>query len=127
MVMLKMKIVKYNGRAPPGRLEEIMRQHPIRIMKMDRNNRTVLMRALYADFCANREAGLPYGNLAALITKLHETQPGKLPLDDAEYHLARNALNHYRNERIASGGYTDAADTALVKLIKAKAPMWPFG
>ncbi len=104
-----------------------MRQHTTRIMKMDRNNRTVLMRALYADFCANREAGLPYGNLAALITKLHETQPGKLPLDDAEYHLARNALNHYRNERIASGGYTDAADTALVKLIKAKAPMWPFG
>lgn len=104
-----------------------MRQHPIRIMKMDRNNRTVLMRALYADFCANREAGLPYGNLAALITKLHETQPGKLPLDDAEYRLARNALNHYRNERIATGGYTDAADAALVKLIKAKPPVWPFG
>lgn len=127
MVMLKMKRVKHNGRAPPGRLEEIMRQHTTRIMKMDRNNRTVLMRALYADFCANREAGLPYGNLAALITKLHETQPGKLPLDDAEYRLARNALNHYRNERIASGGYTDAADTTLVKLIKANAPMWPFG
>ena len=127
MVMLKMERVKYHGRAPPGRLEEIMRQHPIRIMKMDRNNRTVLMRALYADFCANHEAGLPYGNLAALITKLHETQPGKLPLDDAEYRLARNALNHYRNERIATGGYTDAADAALVKLIKAKPPVWPFG
>ena len=125
--MLKMKRVKYNGRATPGRLEETMRQHPIRIMKMDRNNRTVLMRALYADFCANHEAGLPYGNLAALITKLHETQPGKLPLDDAEYRLARNALNHYRNERIATGGYTDAADAALVKLIKAKPPVWPFG
>ena len=39
--MLKMERVKYHGRAPPGRLEEIMRQHPIRIMKMDRNNRTV--------------------------------------------------------------------------------------
>ena len=127
MVVLKMKRVKYNGRAPPGRLEEIMRQHTTRIMKMDRNNRTVLMRALYADFCANLEAGLPYGNLATLITKLHETRPGKLPLDDGEFRLARNALNHYRNERIASGGYTDAADTALVKLIKAKAPMWPFG
>ena len=84
MVMLKMERVKYNGRAPPGRLEEIMRQHPTRII-------------------------------------------GKLPLDDGEFRLARNALNHYRNERIASGGYTDAADTALVKLIKAKAPMWPFG
>ena len=127
MVVLKMKRVKYNGRAHPGRLEEIMRQHPIRIMKMDRNNRTVLMRALYADFCANLEAGLPYGNLATLITKLHETRPGKLPLDDGEFRLARNALNHYRNERIASGGYTDAADAALIKLFKAKPPLWPFG
>ena len=104
-----------------------MRQHNIRIMKMDRNNRTVLMRALYADFCANREAGLPYGNLAVLITKLHETRPGKLPLDDGEFQLARNALNHYRNERIASGGYTDAADAALIKLLKAKPPLWLFG
>ena len=127
MVVLKMKRVKYNGRAPPGRLEEIMRQHTTRIMKMDRNNRTVLMRALYADFCANRAAGLPYNRLAALITKLHETQPGKLPLDDAEFRLARNALNHYRNERIASGGYTDAADDALIKLFKAKPRLWPFG
>ena len=102
-----------NSRAPPGRLEETMRRNNIRIMKMDRNNRSILMRALYADFCANRAAGRPYDNLAALITKLHETQPGKLPLDDAEYRLARNALNHLRNERIATGGYTDAADAAL--------------
>ena len=115
-----------NSRAPPGRLEETMRRN-IRIMKMDRNNRTILMRALYADFCANRAAGLSYDNLAALITRLHETQPGKLPLDDAEYRLARNALNHLRNERIATGGYTDAADAALLKLVKAKPPLWPFG
>ena len=124
--MLMMKKAKYNSRAPPGRLEETMRRN-IRIMKMDRNNRSILMRALYADFCANRAAGRPYGNLAALITKLHDTRPGKLPLDDAEYHLARSALNHLRNERIATGGYTDAADAALLKLIKAKPPLWPFG
>ena len=115
-----------NSRAPPGRLEETMRRN-IRIMKMYRNNRTILMRALYADFCANRAAGLSYDNLAALITRLHETQPCKLPLDDAEYRLARNALNHLRNERIATGGYTDAADAALLKLVKAKPPLWPFG
>lgn len=104
-----------------------MRHNNIRIMKMDRNDRSILMRALYADFCANRAAGRPYGDLAALIIKLHETQPGKLPLDDAEFHLARNALNRLRSERIAAGGYTDAADAALVKLIKAKPPLWPFG
>lgn len=125
--MLMLTKVRHNSRAPPGRLEETMRRNNIRIMKMDRNNRSILMRALYADFCANRAAGLPYGNLAALITKLHETQPGKLPLDDAEFRLARNALNHLRNERIATGGYTDAADAALVKLVRAKPPLWPFG
>lgn len=125
--MLMLTKTRHNSRAPPGRLEETMRRNNIRIMKMDRNNRSILMRALYADFCANRAAGLPYGNLAALITKLHETQPGKLPLDDAEFRLARNALNHLRNERIATGGYTDAADAALVKLVRAKPPLWPFG
>ena len=125
--MLMLTKTRHNSRAPPGRLEETMRRNNIRIMKMDRNNRSILMRALYADFCANREAGLPYGNLAALITKLHETQPDKLPLDAAEFRLARNALNHLRNERIATGGYTDAADAALVKLVRAKPPLWPFG
>ena len=48
-----------------------MHRSNIRVMKMDRNDRSILMRALYADFCANREVGLPYGHLAALIAKLH--------------------------------------------------------
>ena len=104
-----------------------MRRSNIRIMKMNSNNRSILMRALYADFCANREAGLPNNHLADFIRKLHEIPPGKLPLDDAEFRLARNALNNLRNQRIATGGYTDAADDALIKLFKAKPPQWPFG
>ena len=80
-----------------------------------------------AIFCANREAGLPYGSVADLIKKLHETRPGKLPLDDAEFHLARNALNDLRNQRIASGRYTDAADAALANLLRAKVPFHLFG
>ena len=48
-----------------------MRKDDIRIMKMDRNNRSILMRALYADFCANREAGRPNEHYAALIIKVH--------------------------------------------------------
>ena len=75
-----------------------MRRSNIRIMKMNSNNRSILMRALYADFCANREAGLPNNHLA-----------------------------DFRNQRIATGGYTDAADDALIKLFKAKPPLWPFG
>ena len=67
-----------------------MIRNDIRIMKMDRNNRSILMRALYADFCANREAGRPNEHYAALIIKVHNTPPGKLPLNGAEFRLARN-------------------------------------
>ena len=34
-----------------------MKRNDIRIMKMDRNNRSILMRALYADFCASHHKG----------------------------------------------------------------------
>ena len=74
-----------------------MIRNDIRIMKMDRNNRSILMRALYADFCANREAGRPNEHYAALIIKVHNTPPGKLPLNGAEFRLARNSLNNLRN------------------------------
>ena len=104
-----------------------MRKNDIRIMKMDRNNRSILMRALYADFCANREAGQPNEHYAALIIKVHNTPPGKLPLNGAEFRLARNSLNNLRNARITAGGYTDAADAALLKLVKAKPLFWPLG
>ena len=104
-----------------------MKRNNIRIMKMDRNNRSILMRALYSDFCANRDTGRPNEHYAALIIKIHNTPPGKLPLDCAEFRLARNSLNNLRNARIAAGGYTDAADAALRKLIRAKPPLWSFG
>ena len=65
-----------------------MSKNDIRVMKMDRNNRCILMRALYADFCANREAGRPNERHAALIMKVHNTPPGKLPLNGAEFRLA---------------------------------------
>ena len=77
-----------------------MRKNDIRVMKMDRNNRSILMRALYSDFCANREAGRPNERHAALIMKVHNTPPGKLPLNGAEFRLARNSLNNLRNARI---------------------------
>ena len=79
-----------------------MHRSNIRIMKMDRNDRSILMRALYADFAPTGRWGCPMAIWPQLITKLHETRPGKLPLDDAEFRLARNSLNHLRNERIAA-------------------------
>ena len=116
-----------NSRAPPGRLEETMRRNNIRIMKMDRNNRSILMRALYADFCANREAGLPYGNLAALITKLHETQPAscRWTMPSTDWPATPSTIC------ATSGSPTVVTptprDAALLKLVKAKPRLWPFG
>ena len=104
-----------------------MRQHTIRTMKMDRNNRTVLMRALYADFCANGKRDCPTATWLRLSRSCTRPAPANCRWMKESSALARNALNHYRNERIASGGYTDAADAALIKLFKAKPPLWPFG
>lgn len=57
--------------------EATMKRNDIRIMKMDRNNRSILMRALYADFCANRKTGRPNEHYAALIIKVHNTPAGQ--------------------------------------------------
>lgn len=103
-----------------------MQKQKIVIMKMDRNDRLIMMRALYAEFCANREAGRPNERHVALFLRLRENPPGKFSLNDDEYYLVRDALNYLRNERIAAGGYTDAADGALIHLAKAKPPLWPF-
>lgn len=93
-----------------------------RIMKMDRNNKSILIRALHADYRARKQAGREYHAVGDLILRVNDTAPGKLLLDDAEYRMARNALNQLRSERIAAGGCTDAADDALCKLARAKAP-----
>lgn len=97
-----------------------------RIMKMDRNNKSILIRALHADYRARKQAGREYRTVGDLILRVNDTQPGKLALDDAEYRMARNALNQLRSERIATGGCTDAADDALCKLARAKAPRLLF-
>lgn len=68
-----------------------------------------------------------YTEIGQLILRIDATAPGRLCLGDDEYLLARNALNDLRNQRIASGGYTDAADAALANLLRAKVPFHLFG
>lgn len=98
-----------------------------RVMKMDRNDKSILIRALHAQYQERKASGKPYAEIGQLILRIDATDPGRLRLGDAEYLLARNALNALRNQRIAGGGYTDAADAALANLLRAKVPFHLFG
>ena len=48
---------------------------------------------------------------------------GKLTMTAAEYQLTKNALNQLRTRRLAEGGYTDAVDDALARLLHTHAPL----
>ena len=98
-----------------------------RIMKMDRNDKSILIRALHAKYRERKASGKAYAEIGQLILRIDAKAPGRLCLGDTEYLLARNALNDLRNQRIAGGGYTDAADAALANLLRAKVPFRLFG
>ena len=98
-----------------------------RVMKMDRNDKSILIRALHAQYRERKYKGKSYTEIGRLILRIDATAPGHLRLGDAEYLLARKALNDMRNQRIASGGNTDAADAALANLLRAKVPFRLFG
>lgn len=98
-----------------------------RVMKMDRNDKSILIRALHVQYRERKATGKSYTEIGHLILRIDATAPGRLRLGDAEYLLARNALNDLRNQRIAIGGYTDATDAALANLLRAKVPFRLFG
>jgi len=90
-----------------------------RNVKLNRANKTILLRALGNVYYAQKAASSDCTATGALVLRIHALPPrgGRLALDAGEYRLARNALNQLRTRRIAEGGYTDAVDDALCKLI----------
>lgn len=44
----------------------------------------------------------------------------RMPVDEEERRLLRNAINELRNQRIAQGKYTDFVDTALMDVLKPR-------
>lgn len=97
-----------------------------RQIKMNRNDKSILIRALHASYRAQKEQGQPRPAEGDLLLRIHATEPGRLSLNDEEYHMAFSALNRLRNERLATGGCTDAADAALSRLAHVKQPCWLF-
>ena len=70
-----------------------------RVMKIDRNDKSILIRALHAQYRERKAKGKSYTEIGQLILRIDATAPGRLCLGDDEYLLARNALNDLRNQR----------------------------
>lgn len=96
-----------------------------RKVKLDRANKSILLRALGAVYYHQRADGGSTDATSQLILRVNNLPAGgKLTLTTAEYQLAKSALNRLRTQRLAEGGYTDAVDDALNRLIHAHTPLF---
>ena len=96
-----------------------------RKVKLDRANKSILLRALGAVYYHQRAGGGSTDATSQLILRVNDLPAGgKLTLTAAEYQLAKTALNQLRTQRLAVGGYTDAVDDALTRLLRAHTPLF---
>ena len=92
-----------------------------RKVKLDRANKSILLRALGDVYYGQRARGGSAEETGRLILRVNDLPAGgKL----AEYRLAKTALNQLRTQRLAEGGYTDAVDDALTRLLHAHTPLF---
>ena len=84
-------------------------------IKLTRANKSITLKALAPYYYQQRALGHSTEKLGRLIIN-------SLPADKRasfsaeEIHLMRITINRLRNERLAKGQYTDAADDMLLKL-----------
>ena len=89
----------------------------MRKIKLTRANKSILLKALAPYYYQERELGHSTQESGRLILKINA-----LPADQRatfsteEIFLMRKTINRLRNERLAKGQYTDAADDMLLKL-----------
>ena len=84
-----------------------------RKVKLDRANKSILLRALGDVYYGQRAHGGSTEVTGRLILRVNDLPAGgKLTMSAAEYRLAKAALNQLRTQRLAEGGYTDAVDDA---------------
>ena len=91
-----------------------------RKVKLDRANKSILLRALGAVYYHQRAGGGSTDATSQLILRVNDLPAGgKLTLTAAEYQLAKTALIQLRTQRLNEGGYTDAVDDTLTRLLHA--------
>ena len=89
----------------------------MRKIKLTRANKSILLKALapyyYREKALGHSTEIPW----RLILNINALPADKKASFSAEeIHLMRTTVNQLRNERLAKGQYTDAADDMLLKL-----------
>ena len=89
----------------------------MRKIKLTRANKSILLKALAPYYYQQRALGHSTEKPGRLILKINSLPADKrASFSVEEIHLMRITINRLRNERLAKGQYTDAADDMLLKL-----------
>ena len=89
----------------------------MRKFKLTRANKSILLKALAPYYYQEKALGRSTQEPGRLILKIHFLSADKRATFSAEeIFLMRKTINRLRNERLAKGQYTDAADDMLLKL-----------
>ena len=89
----------------------------MRKIKLTRANKSILLKALAPYYYQERELGHSTEEVGKLILKINSLPADKkATFPTEEVRLMRTTINQLRNERLAKGQYTDAADDMLLKL-----------
>ena len=98
-----------------------------RKVKLDRANKSILLRALGDVYYGQRARGGSAEETGRLILRVNNLPAGgKLTMSAAEDRPGDTricCLNQLRTQRLAEGGYTDAVDDALTRLLHAHTPL----
>jgi hypothetical protein len=86
-------------------------------IKLTRANKSILLKALAPYYYQEKALGRSTQESGMLILKINSLPADKRASFSAdEIRLMRTAINQLRNERLAKGQFTDAADDMLLKL-----------
>ena len=89
----------------------------MRKIELTRANKSILLKALAPYYYSEKALGHSTEKPGRLILKINSLPADKKASFSAEeIHLMRTTVNQLRNERLAKGQYTDAADDLLLKL-----------
>ena len=89
----------------------------MRKIKLTRANKSILLKAIAPYYYREKALGHNTEQSGRLILKIDSLPADKkATFSVEEIHLMRITLNQLRNERLAKGQYTDAADDMLLKL-----------
>ncbi len=89
----------------------------MRKIKLTRANKSILLKARAPYYYQEKALGRSTQESGMLILKIDSLPADKkATFSVEEIHLMRTTLNQLRNERLAKGQFTDAADDMLLKL-----------